>query len=361
MKISISKLSVLFIVAMFAVPVIAAVPVQGSEDTEEDINKFIPYYDQLDANRKAIYDAVNSADADTYEVTAVFPVSLTAGADDPKDAVDYLKETIHGYIDDVFDVLRLSSPAAYWGWDPSTIWSETDLTVSGRTATVTSVSLRVTFTKYPTDPDTGEFSGIGAMLDDLNAALDGFHTDSESVRGKVMDINNYLTGLVTYDPNAWSENVSIYAHDAYGALVDPDHYAVCDGYSKAFLLLCEREGIECVIVLGTALPSMENHAWNYVRMDDDKWYAVDVTWNDNGKGDNPYFLKGGDTFFSSHQQGVFLGTGKTPYPLNSPAISSTGYDPDETAPNYDMYGWILGVAMVALLSFALYRFAKGNR
>ncbi|MDR0509130.1 MAG: hypothetical protein LBG63_04850, partial [Candidatus Methanoplasma sp.] len=151
---------------------------------------------------------------------------------------------------------------------------------------------------------------------------------------------------------------SVYAHEAYGALVDPQHYAVCDGYSKAFLLLCEKEKIECVVVLGTAVASnMENHAWNYVKMDDGEWYAVDVTWNDDSS--NAYFLLGGEKFFTTHQQGVFLSTGSNPFPFNAPAINKTGYDANDTDVK-EMYAWILAAIMVIVISVALYRYAKNS-
>ncbi len=53
--------------------------------------------------------------------------------------------------------------------------------------------------------------------------------------------------------------------------------AVCEGYTKAYKLLCDRAGIECVSVYGVARD--ENHSWNYIKLDG-AWYLVDVTWDD---------------------------------------------------------------------------------
>jgi hypothetical protein len=53
--------------------------------------------------------------------------------------------------------------------------------------------------------------------------------------------------------------------------------AVCEGYSKAFKLLCDRAGIPCRTVYGVA--NGENHSWNYVELDG-QWYLVDCTWDD---------------------------------------------------------------------------------
>lgn len=58
---------------------------------------------------------------------------------------------------------------------------------------------------------------------------------------------------------------------------------VCEGYARAFKVLCDKVGIPCVLVDGKAkdkpASAGEDHMWNYVQLDG-AWYAVDVTWND---------------------------------------------------------------------------------
>ena len=78
-----------------------------------------------------------------------------------------------------------------------------------------------------------------------------------------------------------------------------------------FMLLMNELGIDNVIVIGTGTNSSgktENHAWNYVLLDNN-WYAVDVTWDDPilfGDGVLPekskykYFLKGSNTMNQNH-------------------------------------------------------------
>ncbi|MBR3999630.1 MAG: hypothetical protein IKI93_14970 [Clostridia bacterium] len=65
---------------------------------------------------------------------------------------------------------------------------------------------------------------------------------------------------------------------------------VCEGYARAFKVLCDRVGIPCVLAdgIGTNKPESDPvlHIWNLVDPGDGRWYAVDVTWNDpviNGK------------------------------------------------------------------------------
>lgn len=64
-------------------------------------------------------------------------------------------------------------------------------------------------------------------------------------------------------------------------------YAVCDGFSKAFSLMCNMEGIEAIRIVGTAVSGgvSGGHAWNKVLLDKDpddgigaEYYLVDITW-----------------------------------------------------------------------------------
>lgn len=69
-------------------------------------------------------------------------------------------------------------------------------------------------------------------------------------------------------------------YTAYGCLVGGS--AVCEGYSKALMLLCDRVGIPCLPVIGQGLNedgSTQVHIWNKVMLDG-KWYASDITWDD---------------------------------------------------------------------------------
>lgn len=113
-------------------------------------------------------------------------------------------------------------------------------------------------------------------------------------------VNDYLVNNCVYDKEAAeSEKLIGHENDAYGALVEKK--AVCEGYSRAFQLLCNRLGIDCINISGTA--DGESHAWNNVKLDGE-WYEVDVTWNDtDGDTEFPiydYFNLPSDKFSESH-------------------------------------------------------------
>ena len=114
-------------------------------------------------------------------------------------------------------------------------------------------------------------------------------------------INNYIIDNCRYDEEAAENNdVQGNENDAYGALVDGK--AVCEGYARAFQLLCNKANIDCVLLSGTA--DSDNHAWNGVKISGD-WYQIDVTWNDtdgeNNYAENDYFNLTDDLMFKDHK------------------------------------------------------------
>ena len=91
---------------------------------------------------------------------------------------------------------------------------------------------------------------------------------------KIRYFHDYLIKKCTYTVTG----ADIYS--AYGCLVNGK--AVCEGYSKAFSILCQRAGIASVLVSGTATNNQgntEGHMWNKVLFGK-AWYNVDVTWDD---------------------------------------------------------------------------------
>lgn len=93
---------------------------------------------------------------------------------------------------------------------------------------------------------------------------------------KEKKIHDYLVENVAYGYPEGVDSEDSTAYNAYGALVEGK--AVCNGYAQAMKLLCDLSGVKCELITGQA--DGENHAWNLVRLDDDEWYHVDVTWDD---------------------------------------------------------------------------------
>lgn len=89
-------------------------------------------------------------------------------------------------------------------------------------------------------------------------------------------VHDYIIDNCEYDyESAESDEVNDNTGNAYGVLIEGK--AVCEGYSRAFQLLCKELGLECVNVRGVS--DNENHMWNCVIIDG-QWYQIDVTWDD---------------------------------------------------------------------------------
>ena len=103
---------------------------------------------------------------------------------------------------------------------------------------------------------------------------------------KVVSIFDWIVLKTTYDEYAYYQTkyngqqpMKYACYYLEGVFLDNQGLAVCDGYSKAFSLLCNMEGIDCVRITGTGNTGTEmgGHAWNKVKIDG-KWYMVDITW-----------------------------------------------------------------------------------
>lgn len=125
-----------------------------------------------------------------------------------------------------------------------------------------------------------------ARKDALDAVLADFAAGFDTSLPTVVQykaIHDYVCELAVYNYEAASAGVLSEAHTAFGLLVDGDA-VVCEGYSKAFKVLCDAVGLPCMLVAGEAVngwdfSGVSNHMWNLVQLED-KWYAVDTTWDD---------------------------------------------------------------------------------
>ncbi len=92
-------------------------------------------------------------------------------------------------------------------------------------------------------------------------------TDDMTIYDKLKYFHDYLIN------HCESDSEDPYANTIYGALVRGK--ALCEGYAKSFSYLCNKAGIENIIVTGETDTA---HMWNMVKIDGN-WYHVDVTWD----------------------------------------------------------------------------------
>lgn len=186
---------------------------------------------------------------------------------------------------------------AYKNDHPEVFWLKSDFQYIDN---YDSISL---FLSYSVQPDNSDPDRLKKAKEKFNKTVDKIvdgapknATDYELE----LYVNDYLVDNCVYDKEAAeSEELEGHENDAYGALVEKK--AVCEGYSRAFQLLCNRLGVDCISISGSG--DGESHAWNNVRLDGE-WYEVDVTWNDtDGDTEFPiydYFNLPFDEFSESH-------------------------------------------------------------
>lgn len=139
---------------------------------------------------------------------------------------------------------------------------------AGNSEYVTAIKLTYTKTQEKASFETKQLN------QKVDSILKGITTDMNEFE-RIEYIHDAINKLCVYGESTTGNQDS-----AYGCLVEGK--AICEGYAKAFLLLCNRAGIESTVVTGTALSDSGervSHMWNMV-MVDGAWYHIDLTWDD---------------------------------------------------------------------------------
>lgn len=216
---------------------------------------------------------------------------------------DNVKKDRNFYIDSVKETMSVSTSnmlykAVAWGYKPVFMGSQAD--------------------------------NLQQIYDNAKDALSYIVSDDMSEYEKVHAIYDYIIYNVRYDHDcanaqdayvsgnlSLNEKMKYYGYYLEGIFLDKfykkDMHAVCDGKSKAFVLMCGIEGITAVRISGEASSDGQNfggHAWNKVLLDlngkgNKEWYFVDTTWGDVGDDSkeflsHAYFLLSDDEVKNSH-------------------------------------------------------------
>lgn len=216
---------------------------------------------------------------------------------------DNVKKTRNFYIDGVKETMSVSTSnmlykAVAWGYKPVFMGAQAE--------------------------------NLKQIYDNAKDALSYIVSDEMSEYEKVHAIYDYIIYNVRYDHDcanaedkyvsgnlSLNEKMKYYGYYLEGIFLDKfykkDMHAVCDGKSKAFVLMCGIEGITAVRISGEASSDGKNfggHAWNKVLLDlngtgDKEWYFVDTTWGDVGDDSkeflsHAYFLLSDDEVKNTH-------------------------------------------------------------
>lgn len=274
-----------------------------------------------------------------------------------------------GVVHDVFD---REHPEVFWLSGHSSVsylggWS---YSTRGNTCTIYYEADLVVWLKYPGfDIRASKYTDVATLKKAINNR-DNLVNDilADCPQGSDYDrvgyLNDTLTARNAYNSAVGTGKSSKADSDAWeciSALTGKSGTGgpVCEGYARAFQVLCNKLNIPCVLVDGTAISFLndepEEHMWNYVQLDGG-WYAIDVTWNDpfitskpdvknSGKENRKWFLLGSDsevdeglTFKKSHEIHNQIRADGLRF-TNGPVLEKTEFNPNST-PLYSIGGKI---------------------
>ena len=197
--------------------------------------------------------------------------------------------------------------------------------------------------RYSGAGDPAEIAAFQQAVEQTATEIKETFSDQPDRYEQVLAIHDYLCIHVSYKENS-------YAHTAAGVFLK-NREVVCEGYAKAFKILCGRFGIPAVLIPGGALKSngtREGHMWNYVQMEDGFWYMLDTTWDDQKTYiSRKYFLSGGEekgftgNTIAVERQELYTNFSKSEYSVNFalPVLSDQGYSARHSSANPHAHSW----------------------
>ena len=191
-----------------------------------------------------------------------------------------------------------------------------------------SIQMIITYEYRTADARTKVNNQILSMISDINT---NYLSSTSSDYDKYESINKYIMDKIeyAYEDDNTTPSSAYWAHNIEGLVNNTYSKGVCECYAKNFKLICDTVGLETILATGIANTggSSGGHAWNYAKVDD-KWYGMDVTWNDSSASlihkNGDYFLKGksisGDhTPYNSNTYGIS-------YRVDMPTLSDNSYN-----------------------------------
>ena len=204
----------------------------------------------------------------------------------------YYLATLASFDRDHTEVFWLGNQSSYIAWAHDITYRSTG---SGTGEATYSVSLYAMLQYSGFDIRATEYQDATTIYATIKERDNMINTLAAQATGsryeKIRFMNQWLTKHNQYNTSADLNAISEDCRNCLGALDGRigTHGPVCEGYARAFKVLCDKLGIPCVLVDGA------NHMWNYVQMEDGKWYGVDVTWNDP-TGGNSGAVSGGENY-----------------------------------------------------------------
>ena len=286
-------LSVMLISSVLIGNVYADDIVRGVFPKEQSVINFgVELMDMNESKAFEIYMALLGVNTDTTELKIEFetPVKLDSKTQEEITTVDLDKlEAVSDDAQMAIDAFKADYPEIFWydiGNSSSKAILGTERNADGSQYFVIK-GIRLILNVYPKYQDSIS-TAYDNVLNELNQVVSA--TKGMDRYNTLRYFHDYLCDTIEYAENGED------SFNLHGTLVNK--FATCEGYAESFKALCDLAGIPCIIVRGKSIGLSNeevNHMWNYCLMEDDKWYAVDVTWDDPGYPSYDFFLVGSKT------------------------------------------------------------------
>ena len=291
-----------------------ALPVSGDTLGQEHI-----YILDVTAGDKAVdYSALS--EGSVVKTSAFNGICITSVTRTGNPNFDAELEAAKEYILEVCRAFDRTHPEVFW------LSGKTRLRIEFANLTAGGQTVQKAFFFYVLADDSGftvrdsAYAGFGAIQAGIRRRDDAIRTILASVprsgaEAQIKAINDWLTKHNEYNTSADLNTIGIDSRHCLGALTGSvgTRGPVCEGYSKAFKVLCDQLGVPCLLETGygRTTAGVGLHMWDLVEMPDGKWYGADITWDDpvvagrsgavSGMENEKYLLVGNGTVIDKYR------------------------------------------------------------
>lgn len=122
---------------------------------------------------------------------------------------------------------------------------------------------------------------INSMQKEIDATVNTILKEANSKTStfdKLLVFHDYLVLNSTFEKSDEAGNYNQTIYNAFSGGTSKQGNIQCAGYAKAMQYLCDKAGIDCMVITGTNEKGT-THAWNKVKVEGE-WYNLDATWDD---------------------------------------------------------------------------------
>ncbi len=261
--ISVKRIFAVFLVGLFVLgctdPLVAYGAITYTQGTQWEKYGNYYFYNQMSNVEREFYDALNAK-----------CLEFMLG---DEDAIDYdykgTKYHLVGYVgSDTLTVPQMVQIARIFRYNsPQYYFLSTMIFPKSSDNTVSFT----TYSKFAKAEDRKE---INYYVENAIKKCQNTTNFARSDYDRIKAIHDYIIDMAEYETSVLNEDLT-YTQSIYSVFLSEKKRTVCSGYSQAFMMMCNANGIDCICVTSAL------HQWNKVRIDD-VWYNVDLTWDDLG-------------------------------------------------------------------------------